>query len=388
MRYALNAIAKESPAWLNQMFREEWLHRYYLRGGNVRIPHSAVARQDFAETIGRDAHALLEAVYQWSDLLVDREIEALEILRRVLIQQFYVDERGVHWRTEAEGTPPSVIFINSPYDVEAHYGKKRHLQWTGYKVYLTETCDEDLPRLLTNVAVSSAPVADFHLTELIHGSLKKKGLLPTQHLAETGFVDVELMLAAKNQYQIDLLGPSHLDQQWQSRHNPKFCGENFLIQWPQKKAVCPAGKTSVSWSEAKTATAKQVVKIKFSMKDCQLCLFRADCTKSRRARRTLTILPEEQYESRRKIRDREKTEEYRKEYARRSGIEGTISQATRGVGMRRSRYIGEAKTQMQELISAIGINLVRITNWLREVPVAKTREPLFAKVMRGQSWQN
>lgn len=74
-----------------------------------------------------------------------------------------------------------------------------------YKVYLTETCDEDLPRLITNVETSSAPVADFYLTELIHQSLEKRGLLPTSHLADTGFVDVELMFAAKNQYQIDLL---------------------------------------------------------------------------------------------------------------------------------------------------------------------------------------
>ena len=39
-----------------------------------------------------------------------------------------------------EGIPPSLIFINSPYDLDAHYGKKRQFQWTGYKVYLTETC--------------------------------------------------------------------------------------------------------------------------------------------------------------------------------------------------------------------------------------------------------
>lgn len=77
---------------------------------------------------GRDAHALLDAVYYWSDLLNDRGIEAVEILRRVVIQQFYVDEDGIHWRTNIEGTPPSLIFINSPYDLDAHYGKKRSLQ--------------------------------------------------------------------------------------------------------------------------------------------------------------------------------------------------------------------------------------------------------------------
>ena len=252
--------------------------------------------------IGRDAHALLDAVYHWSNLLNDRKIEAFEILRRVVIQQFYTDENGIHWRTAAEGTPPSIIFINSPYDLEAHYGKKRSLQWTGYKIYLTETCDEESPRLITNVETGSAPVADFYLTEPIHRALKKKDLLPPMHLADTGFVDAELISTVEQNYKIDLLGPSHLDRQWQNRHNPQFCAENFLIDWQQKKALCPAGKTSSSWSDAQTDTAKKVVKIKFSTKDCRVCSFRADCIKNKRAQRTLTILPDVQYESQRKIR--------------------------------------------------------------------------------------
>ena len=45
MRFALNAIAKESPEWLNQIMQEERLHRYYVLGGNVRIPHSAAERR-------------------------------------------------------------------------------------------------------------------------------------------------------------------------------------------------------------------------------------------------------------------------------------------------------------------------------------------------------
>ncbi len=382
MRSALNAIAKESPEWLNQIMQEEWLHRYYVRGGNVRIPHSAAERQDFAEMVGRDAHALLDAVYYWSDLINDREIEAVEILRRVVIQQFYVDEDGIHWRTNVEGTPPSSIFINSPYDLEAHYGKKRHLQWTGYKIYLTETCDEESPRIITNVETSSAPVADFYLTEPIHRALKKKNLLPDLHLADTGFVDAELMLAAQDRYQIDLFGPSHLDQQWQSRHNPKFSGENFAIDWERKKAVCPAGKTSAGWSNVQSNTGKPVVKIKFSTKDCRVCLFRGDCTKSKIARRTLTILPEEQFEMQRAARQREKTWEYKRQYQRRSGIEGTISQSVRGFGMRRSRYIGAAKTQLQNLMTATAVNFVRLNNWFNEVPIAQTRQPLFARVIR------
>jgi len=95
-----------------------------------------------------------------------------------------------------------------------------------------------------------------------------------------------------------------------------------------------------------------------------------------------------QYKSQRNIREREKTAEYRKEYQRRGGIEGTISQATRGFGIRRSRYVGAAKTHLQQVVSATAINFVRVNNWLQEVPVAKTRQPLFARVMGEKGWQN
>ncbi len=194
--------------------------------------------------------------------------------------------------------------------------------------------------------------------------------------------------AAQTQYDIDLFGPSHLDQQWQSRNDPRFSGENFSIDWKRKISICPAGKKSSSWTDAKTETAKQVVKIKFSTKDCQVCPFRIDCTKSKIARRTLTILPEEQFEIRRAAREREKTWEYKREYHLRSGIEGTISQAVRGFGMRHSRYIGAAKTHLHNLMVATAVNTVRLTNWLNEVPIAKTRQPLFARVMQEKSWLN
>ncbi len=207
-------------------------------------------------------------------------------------------------------------------------------------------------------------------------------MLPAIHLADMGFVDAELMIVAQKLYDVDLYGPSHADQQWQSRNDPKFSGENFSIDWKRKQAVCPMGKTSSSWSDAATETGKRMVKIKFLTKDCRVCPVHHKCTKSKQIRRTLSILPQEQYELRQVTRAREQTSEYKLEYRRRSGIEGTISQAVRGFGMRRSRYVGEAKTHLQNVLTATAVNAVRLSNWLNEVPIAKTRQPLFARVIR------
>jgi hypothetical protein len=59
-----------------------------------------------------------------------------------------------------------------------------------------------------------------------------------------GFVDAKLMLSAQKLYDVDLYGPTHADQQWQSRIDSRFSGENFLIDWKRKQAVCPMGKMS------------------------------------------------------------------------------------------------------------------------------------------------
>ena len=122
-----------------------------------------------------------------------------------------------------------------------------------------------------------------------------------------------------------------------------------------------------------------MIKIKFSKRDCQSCPSRADCTRA--ARRTITVRPEDQYVALQTARAREETEEFRAEYARRAGIEGTISQGVRAFGMRRSRYAGAAKTHLQHVATAAAINLVRISSWLMDEPREHTRTSAFAKLM-------
>ncbi|MFK0106903.1 transposase, partial [Streptomyces sp. NPDC091217] len=65
-------------------------------------------------------------------------------------------------------------------------------------------------------------------------------------------------------------------------------------------------------------------------------------------------------------------------YGHRAGIEGTISQGSRAFGLRRSRYRGWAKTHLQHLLTAAGINLVRLDAWLTDTPLAPTRTSHFA----------
>ncbi|GAA0256346.1 hypothetical protein GCM10008965_26120 [Methylorubrum aminovorans] len=49
-------------------------------------------------------------------------------------------------------------YIDSPYDVEACYASKGTTVWSGYKVHLTETWDDDTPNLITDFETTTAAV--------------------------------------------------------------------------------------------------------------------------------------------------------------------------------------------------------------------------------------
>ncbi|MBO0782377.1 MAG: transposase, partial [Ktedonobacteraceae bacterium] len=66
--------------------------------------------------------------------------------------------------------------------------------------------------------------------------------------------------------------------------------------------------------------------------------------------------------------------------AKRAGIEGTISQGVRMMGLRRSRSIGQAKTHLQHLATAAALNLVRSMAWFDGLPRAQTRRSVFARL--------
>ncbi len=99
----------------------------------------------------------------------------------------------------------------------------------------------------------------------------------------------------------------------------------------------------------------------------------------------LAIHPDqEQHQALQRARVRQKAPDFKSKYAKRAGIEGTISQGVRGFDLRRSRYIGLAKTRLQHLFIAASLNMIRMGAWLMEKPHAQTRCSRFGKLMRSK----
>lgn len=384
MRHALDTLAVAAPEWLLSQVRPEWIPRYERRGEDWRLPQSKAQRTALARAVGVDGRALLTALFAPEAPAWLRALPAVQALRHIWMQNYQLTEQETHWR-EAEDIPPSAQFLSSPHDLQAHLGKKGSTCWVGYKVHLTETCEEELPNLITQVDTTSAPVADGAVTPQVHQALKDKDLLPVTHIVDTGYLDAQLMVSSQKQFGVDLLGPTRADYKWQAREGNGFDVAHFALDWEKQEATCPEGHPSHSWTPSTDNRNNAVIRIKFSPGDCGSCPSRCHCVRSSKpyTRRSITVRPQEEHAALQAGRAREKTEAFKKEYARRAGVEGTLSRGVRTCGLRQSRYVGEIKVHLGHLLTATALNFLRASEWFAGIKKAKTRRSPFTRLMTG-----
>ncbi len=305
---------------------------------------------------------------------------AVETLRQVWVQSFLPTEAGVHWRVKDQ-LPPSGLRISSPYDTEARYAHKRSTTWVGYKVHLSETCDEETPHIITNVHTDEAIVNDNNALPQIHHQLSQAELLPEKHLVDAGYIEATQLVESRHQYGVDLIGRPQGNGRWQHEQGNGFDISYFIIDWERQEITCPTGKKSSTMKPMVDGRGNDVLHAIFRKADCSQCASLSQCTQAKGKQRTINVKPQELHEALQTARQREKTAEFKEEYRKRAGVEGTISQAVRAFGMRRSRYIGIAKTHFQHLATAAAINIERVADWLAGETQEKTRRSAFTRAM-------
>jgi len=369
MRWALNSLAQVVPGWLGEQAPVEWYERYERRPEGFRLTDKE--RLTLLEQIGADGHRLLDAIYRIDTFGLGR-LPAVEILRRIWVQQYYIEGGAVRFR-QSDNHPAAREMIYSPYDPEARLGVKWETEWQGYKVHLTETIDPDGPQLITDVQTDVAPATDREALPEVQACLEQRDLLPDQHLVDGGYVTAGHLVDSRRDRQIDLLGPVKEDGSWQAKAGKGFAVSNFKIDWENKQAICPEGKVSGGWQEARAVYEMEIVHINFLKKDCSVCPSMSDCTKSKGQRRTITVNARPYHEALQEARARQQTPEFKKQYQARAGIEGTISQGVRVTGLRKARYRGLIKTRLQHYATAAAINILRLGAWWLGPPREQTR---------------
>ena len=234
------------------------------------------------------------------------------------------------------------------------------------------------------MATTSAPVDDSQVTAQLHAALQEKALLPSWHMVDTGYLDAELLATSQRDYGVELWGPTRQDVRWQAHVAGGFDVRQFVINWDQQYATCPAGHTSIRWRPAIENRDNEVIKMKCSSTDCRPWLHRSQCTRAQRyPRRTITVRPREPYDALKAARERQSTATFAQAYARRAGIEGTLSYGIRACGLRRSRSIGLARTHVQHVLTAAAMNLARGARWLAGEPRARPRRSPLLRLQQA-----
>jgi transposase len=372
LRAALNSLAVVVPEWLQSLAPPTWYERYSHRVENYHLPKTDEARQTLAATIGADGQVLLKAIELDPEQAWLEKIPAVKTLLQVWAQQYVECDGRLVWRA-VEDMPPPAEMINSPYDPDARYSTKRSVEWVGYKVHLTETCEAARPHLIVNVETTPATTPDDNMLAVVHASLAPRQLLPSEHLVDKGYTSAQVLLDSQREYRVTVAD----DPSWQARAGEGFDKAHFRIDWEHQVVTCPAGKQSVSWLP-KTTVPGVGAEARFSAKDCTPCAHRAQCTRAKKEPRLIGLSSREQHEVLQERREEQATEAFRQRYAARAGVESTHEQAIRRSGLRQCRYIGQAKTHLQHLVTAVAINLIRVGDWLTGTPLAPTRCSRFA----------
>lgn len=377
LRATLDDLAAVVPDWLRRIAPPAWFERYGRRTEEYRLPKGQGKRETFALVVGEDGFLLLTALDGPGAPAAACAVPMVQTLRDVWRVHYARDAGPLRWRPTSE-LPPVAERVQSPYDPEAHFSMKRQLQWTGYKVHVTETCDDDRVQVIADVATCPSMRPDMTSTAGIHDRLAAKGLLPAEHFVDSGYVDAGLLVSSERNHGLSLEGPVRGVSSRQMRDGQGYSLPHFRIDWDRQQVTCPQGKTSVYWRTLRLLDGSPRIQVQFSRSDCGACAARPACASAKTARRVMQFHQREEYEALRAARTRAEDPTWLERYNKRAGVEGTLSQGIRAFGMRQSRYIGLAKTSLQEVCAAAAINVSRAVRWLDGFPRAKTRVTRFA----------
>lgn len=353
LRLAIRAVVRTDPTWAKSTLPPAWEEFYGQRLVAERL--SEAERSRLQTETGRDGQWLLERVADPSSPAALTSLSEVEVLRTVWAQQYELREQQLVLR-ELRGYDGTAQ-VQSPHDPQARWSKKGGQTWVGDKLQLSETDDDGMPHLITDIALTSSVEGDTTALGEIAQRQALRDVLPSQRYVDQGYVSGGTLTASARRGE-DLIGPAPTsDPSPQARLVDGLTQEHFQIDLEALLASCPAGATAVG-RQHKDGT----IGFDFDRGGCEGCSLRPRCCTGKGGRR-LRISPG--HTALVAARARQETEAFKSAYrAHRGGVEGCLSALVRGHGMRVNRYIGRAKNELRALFVGAAVNLRRAAGWL------------------------
>lgn len=340
IRVFLRRLKEEKPGRYEDIpedIRKRYIEREKGRFGDAR---GSEARRR-VEQCAADARLLLE---MFKDNKKVRALNEYRVLKRLFSEQCEVeagDKIIVLDKVSADS-------LQSPHDEGAGYSGHKG---KGYQAQIVETCDPaNDTQIITHVAVESADKSDAAALVPAVEALDERGLKPEEIIADTAYCGGENDVALRDAG-VALTGPAA------GKEPAKESGLAGFETTPDFKEVirCPRG---VEPQRVKYKKRGDVVTAVFDKETCRACDMRGACGAKRHKKNYVLNFSRSEMATaaRRAV---EKTEEFKKAYAIRAGIEATNSELKRAHGIGRLRVRGRPAVEFAVFMKVTACNVKR-----------------------------
>ena len=342
-------IEQKDPDYYGKELPEHIKERY--SGQFSSFGMSKDKRADKLAEIVEDGLYLKSLLEKVSSPKLD-DLEQLAIMGTIFEENVKITTREIEDRVfvEVEEIRPPRQTIFDPRDTSIKLSKKGKTTWVGSKCHVVETAEKGKINIITNMIYQRANESDSRIHEQVREENEQRGLQPEKLYADTKYISGAAIRDYRQGGQ-ELMGYIQGDR---SKKPEAFKLQKFNIDMHTLKAVCPAGKESLSSRFQKNGK----IIVYFSRATCKDCAFYHECVgQSKMKSRVICVAPSYEYVLER--RGKQKTEAFKSEMSVRAQVEGTISEGVRFCGLRHAKYKGEDGHKCQFYMTGAALNVKR-----------------------------
>jgi hypothetical protein len=322
------------------------VERYLDRDGKADIdwadPQQRAAQ---LKVLVEDTEAALGVAMEEDD---DVEVRTIGwLLTKILGDDVVTDEQGKP--QIGKGTAPDrIISLTEP---EMRHGRKSSAhRFDGFKVVVST---DESSELILDIADMTAMGSDGAQLMPTIKRVEAQAGVEVERVIGDGAYGSGKNRAACAEYEpeaIDLVSPLARPS------DPEVHKSAFKIDLDKETATCPRGHKSEGQTGSRR-DGKPTLRFSFPRATCEACDLFERCVRSKQSGRTVTTHPYEAHLQ--TARQRQQTEEFRTLYRLRPAVERKIAELV-SHGLRCTRYVGQAKRQLQRLWIGAAINLKRL----------------------------
>lgn len=303
----------------------------------------AKARAAQLKVLVQDAEAVLELARQEP---ADPEVRtAAWLLTKVLGDDVEIDEGGDPQISDGVARDRLVSMT----DPEMRHGRKSAAQrFDGRKI---QAAADQASELLLAVEPMAANAGDGQgLGDMVESVQREQGVQVERVIGDGAYGSGDNRAACAKEG-IDLVSPLAQPS------DPEVAKSAFGIDVEAQSATCPQGHKAVSCQTVKDGQGRPVLLFTFERSVCEACPLFGRCVRSKTEGRSVRTHYHEALLQ--EARQRQETDEFKQVYRLRAAIERLIACLVQH-GLRRARYIGEAKVRLQAQWTGAAVNLQRL----------------------------